>query len=350
MNARILYWGIAGAGKTTNLTTIHAKLRADHRGELHQAVTRLDPTVTYEVLPIQLGEVGGIPTEIEIVTVPDGPEQAPTRKQLLDEVNGIVLVIDASPARTDENVALRQELAESLASYGRELSDLPIVVQYNKRDLVDDNAIEALHRKLALPSAAVFEAIAIEGTGVLQTLTTVSKAVVKNLRDAHLAASPTAPESVEIEIAPTTEVPTVAAPPLPPDEPIPVPAAHELSSEPEGRAQRERNTPADVSTRLLENAMAAEAFASPEELDADAALAQDAQASFDQSFEQLASEDKKKNRLSLGPDLRIVSVGSATRHDERSVRVPLVLGDADGATASIALTISLDGIVEEGDE
>jgi hypothetical protein len=96
--------------------------------------------------------------------------------------------------------------------------------------------------------------------------------------------------------------------------------------------------------------MAAEAFASPEELDADAALAQDAQASFDQSFEQLASEDKKKNRLSLGPDLRIVSVGSATRHDERSVRVPLVLGDADGATASIALTISLDGIVEEGDE
>ena len=68
------------------------------------------------------------------------------------------------------------------------------------------------------------------------------------------------------------------------------------------------------------------------------------------NFMALSSEDKKKNRLSLGPDLRIVSVGSATRHDERSVRVPLVLGDADGATASIALTISLDGIVEEGDE
>ena len=127
MNARILYWGIAGAGKSTNLQVIHAKLRSDHRGELRQAATRLDPTVTYEVLPIQLGEVGGVPTEIEIVTVPEGPEQAPTRKQLLDEVSGIVLVVDASPARADENVAAREELAKSLASYGRNLADLPVV-------------------------------------------------------------------------------------------------------------------------------------------------------------------------------------------------------------------------------
>jgi len=185
MNARILYWGVAGAGKSTNLETIHAKLRSSNRGELRQAMTRLDPTVTYEVLPIQLGDVGGVPTEIEIVTVPDGPEQAPTRKQLLDEVNGIVLVIDSSPARVDANVAAIQELQGALESYGRSLTDLPLVVQYNKRDLVDDNAIEALHRRLDLPTSAVFEAVAVDGTGVLPTLTTVSKAVV--LR-AHAAA------------------------------------------------------------------------------------------------------------------------------------------------------------------
>ena len=116
------------------------------------------------------------------------------------------------------------------------------------------------------------------------------------------------------------------------------------------REPRERNTPADVSARLLESAMEVEAQASREQLDSDAALEQAAHNRFDQAYEQLAREDEPKSRLSLGPDLRIVSVGSVTCHDERSVRVPLRLSDADGATASIALTISLDGIVEEDGE
>jgi len=346
-STRILYWGIAGAGKSTNLSTIHSRLRADHRGELRHVATRLDPTVTYEVLPIQLGDVGGSPTEIEIVAVPDGAEQAATRKQLLDEVEGVVLVIDASPARVDENVAAREELAESLASYGRELAKLPMVVQYNKRDLADDTAIEALHRRLALPSAAVFEAVADQGTGVLQTLTTVSKAVVRNLREAHREDPPTKTESAHpAPVESGTETAALLSPPQPsgshPD--------HTSPSEPEDRALQERNTPADVSERLLENALEAEALASREEIDAHASLEQEARDHFDQVYEQLAHEDKPKNRLSLGPDLRIVSVGSATRHDERSIRVPLVLGDADGATGSIALTISLDGIIEPDDE
>lgn len=347
MSTRILYWGIAGAGKSTNLSTIHAKLRADHRGELRQVATQLDPTVTHEVLPIQLGDVGGTPTEIEIVAVPDGAQQAPTRKQLLDEVGGIVLVIDASPARADENVAAREELSESLASYGRDLADLPIVVQYNKRDLSDDNGIEALHRRLALPSAAVFEAVAIEGTGVLQTLTTVSKAVVRNLREAHRAVPRIETESEQPAPAQTgTETAALLSPPAAGR----AQATPFLPNEPEERAVQERNTPDDVSARLLENALEAEAEASREELDSHAALEQEARDHFDQAYEQLAREDKPKNRLSLGPDLRIVSVGSATRHDERSIRVPLVLGDASGATGSIALTISLEGLVEEDDE
>ena len=86
VNVRIVYWGIAGAGKTTNLESIRARLRANPGGEVHHEPTRIDPTVTYEVLPIRLGDVGGRPVQIEIVAVPDGEEQAPTRKHLLDEV------------------------------------------------------------------------------------------------------------------------------------------------------------------------------------------------------------------------------------------------------------------------
>jgi signal recognition particle receptor subunit beta len=355
MNARILYWGIAGAGKTTNLTTIHARLRADHRGELRRAATRLDPTVTYEVLPIQLGEVGGVPIEIEIVSVPDGAEQAPTRKQLLDEVSGIVLVVDASPARADENVGARDELAESLASYGRDLTDLPVVVQYNKRDLVDDNVIEALHRRLSLPSTAVFEAVAVDGTGVLQTLTTVSKAVVKNLRDANAAAARPVeplPEPVqEPEQEAAVEIEPIGTPaPVYDAEAMAARAAVSHAGEPEAYARSERQTPADASARLLENALESQAMAPDADLEADEALEHVARASFDASFEQLSRESKPRDQISLGPDLRIVSVGTATREDERSVRIPLVLGDARGGTASLALTISLEGLLDEADE
>ena len=96
VNARILYWGIEDAGKLTSLAVVQAKLRADHRGVMREVPTRLDPSVSYAVLPITLGEIGGMQTQIELVCVPGTPEQAPTRKQLLDEVDGVVLVIEKS--------------------------------------------------------------------------------------------------------------------------------------------------------------------------------------------------------------------------------------------------------------
>ena len=137
VNARILYWGIEGAGKRTSLLEVGAKLRPDHRGQLEETPTRFDPSVSYTVLPIELGEVAGMRTRIELVAVPGEPSQAPTRKQLLDEVDGIVLVVDAQPTRIEENVAILDELRKSLADYARRLEELPLVVQYNKRHISD---------------------------------------------------------------------------------------------------------------------------------------------------------------------------------------------------------------------
>ncbi|MCZ6463270.1 MAG: GTPase domain-containing protein, partial [Proteobacteria bacterium] len=183
VEARIVYWGIEGSGKSTNLGTIHAKLRSESRGELRRVPTRLDPTAHYEVLPIELGEVKGVKTRLQVIAVPGAPEHAPTRKQLLDQVDGVVLVVDARRECIDQNVESFDELRQSLAAYGRSIEAVPVVVQYNKRDLADPYALEELYRKLDVPGAAVFEAVATEGGGVLRTLTTISKRVVRLLRE-----------------------------------------------------------------------------------------------------------------------------------------------------------------------
>lgn len=333
MNARILFWGIAGAGKTTNLETIRTKLRSDHRGEIRREPTRLDPTVSYEVLPIQLGEVGGVPMCIEIVAVPDGAEQAPTRKQLLDEVSGVVLVVDSSPARMQENVAARDELAAALESYGRSLAELPVLVQYNKRDLADDTHIERLHRRIALPSAAVFEAVATEGTGVLQTLTTISKRVVRGLRDRQSAAA--AKPAAARESAPESAASIGRAQPV---------------YDPDALLRRTQSeAPALSTTQLLERALEQEAIAADGGAAPGDTLDAAARSAFDRTYDELAGEPKPESAFALGADLRIVSVGTAARAGERSVRIPLVLGDATGATASIALTVQLDPLLDSGE-
>jgi signal recognition particle receptor subunit beta len=289
VNARIVYWGVEGCGKTANLKAIYANLRADHRGELRELPTRLDPTVHYHVLPIELGAIAGVRTRIEVVAVPGRPDQAPTRKQLLDEVDGLVLVLDSRGERIDENIQSFEELRQALAAYGRSLDDVPLVVQYNKRDLADSYALEDLHRKLDLHGAAVFEAVATEGTAVLQTLSTISKCVIRNLREEAAPQPATPTERLESAILQEEEHPDADAI---------VTAARRTES-------------------LLDSAEPM-----PFEIDGDAGVR-------------------------LGPDLSIVSVGQASRSGERSVRVPVVLGDSEGRTSTLVLTIQLDPLLDE---
>jgi signal recognition particle receptor subunit beta len=233
LDARIVYWGPEGSGKTTSLQAIAAKLRADHRGRLRAVPTGLDPSVHYDVLPIELGAVAGIRTRFEVVGVPGAPEQAPTRLRLLDQVDGLVFVADARPERFEDNLASLEELRTALAAYGRSLADVPLVIQYNQRDLADPYRLEELHRKLDMRGAAAFESVASQGTSVLQALTTVSKAVIRFLRDAGDALAPEDPAPVphtrlEPDAAPLEELEPA------PDEPL-SPLDEE---EPAGKAQR----------------------------------------------------------------------------------------------------------------
>jgi signal recognition particle receptor subunit beta len=354
VNARIVFWGVNGSGKTANLQAIHAKLRPDHRGEMQEVSTPLDPTVTFEELPIELGEIAGVRTQIRLVAVPGGPEQQHTRKQILDEVNGIVLVVDSQPERLDENIACLAELKNLLAAYGRNLEDIPFVVQYNKRDLADAYFMEDLHRKLAPGDAPVFETVATEMTGVLQTLSTISKRVIRSLRE-QAAETPSAPaQTAPREAEPPTiieERPALSE--MPGEAPASAPKA-DLEPEPPTRIEPmpavDAGAPISsvdpISTAERMEAAILEEADNPDFAEVDS-TARQAESLLDTSWAHVTSEIEKSDGVRIGADLSIVSVGEAARSGERSVRVPLVLGDADGNTARIALTIQLDPLMDE---
>lgn len=316
VDARIVYWGVLGAGKSTNLATIHAKLRPDHRGRLREIPTELDPGTTYEVLPIELGEVSGMRTRLSIVTVPDGASQGPTRKRLLDRVDGVVFVADARPDRVDANLAAFEELRSALSDYGRSFDEVPIVVQYNHRDEAELATLEGLHRKLDLRGAPVFEAIATRGTGVLPTLTTISKRVVRARRERvaaearpKRAPAPRAPESPARAASASRGLATPPPLRLPPTP--------------------ERVTPAMPTS------------ASPESV----------RGVLDASFHALTAELHAAALDAPGAEparseLSIASLGSARLRSPRSLEIPLVLVDAQGRETRVLLGLTLDPLLD----
>jgi signal recognition particle receptor subunit beta len=329
VNARILYWGIDGAGKTANLQSIHRKLRADHRGEIQREATLIDPAVEYESLAIELGEVGGLKTRIQMIAVPGGADQAPTRKQLLDQVDGIVMVVDSREERIEENASSLSELSEMLLDYGRQIEDVPLVLQYNKRDLSDPYAIEVLHRKLGMNGVAVFEAVATENSGVLQTLSTLSKHVIRSLRGQQFSAQAEAtpepgdslsdlqaqPEPVQAdEIEPVTELMQTA---------YPEETAPEVSA----------------ATRMEDAILSEEEHPEANALDD---LAASAQTALEIPWGELEDEGEPSTAVQLDSEFSIASVGEATRSGERGVRIPLVVSDKGGRTSNLVLTIQLD--------
>lgn len=366
VNARIVYWGAEGAGKRTNLRVIHAKLRADHRGDLRFLPTRLDPTVMYGVLPIELGEVGGVRTRIQIVSVPGDADQIATRKQLLDRADGIVLVMDSRRERLAENVASFEELRSALAAYGRRMDEMPLVIQYNKRDLADSFAMEELHRKLSMRGVAAFEAVAKDGTGVLQTLTTISKRVIRSLRERaqeETGAPAPAPKSAANA---TTQLRMGAAPATAPSRPVPPPGVTQLIDRAAFEATLTKPTaPPLGTTQLLERVVSPEdsqpGFEVPPAMFADPVS--EAESLFESDFEtakraavpaapampraaqKLAPQPRPVVEISADDSelaLTIEPAGPAQPAPD-GLRIPLWIRDASGKRRKLVLSLRLEG-------
>ncbi len=197
VNAKIVYYGPALSGKTSNIHYIYSKLVPEHRGELMTLSTKSHRTLFFDFLPVELGEVKGLNTRFYLYTVPGQIFYNNIRKQVLHDVDGIVFVADSQTKMKNDNIQSFQNLEENLAEQGRSLKDIPHVLQYNKRDMPDILNAEDLHRQLNKYNAPHFEATALNGNNVLKTLTTISKMVLKRLREGEALQTKTEHEGPE---------------------------------------------------------------------------------------------------------------------------------------------------------
>jgi mutual gliding-motility protein MglA len=182
MAAKIVYYGPGLCGKTTNLHWIYSKTANDSRGEMVSLETETDRTLFFDLLPIDVGQVAGFNTRIQLYTVPGQVFYNTTRKLVLKGVDGVVFVADSQRAMLDANVQSFKNLEENLAEMGLSADELPLVLQYNKRDLADICSVEELDETLNRGGWPCFEAVAIHGQGVFETLKGVSRETLLALR------------------------------------------------------------------------------------------------------------------------------------------------------------------------
>ncbi len=183
MAAKIVYYGPGLCGKTSNLSYIYAKTSPTSRGEMVSLETESDRTLFFDLLPIEVGTIGGFKTRLQLYTVPGQVFYNTTRKLVLKGVDGLVFVADSQRPMREANIESFQSLLDNLKELGLELSDQPLVLQYNKRDLKNILAIEELNADLN-PNGSLpyFESSAINGEGVFETLKEITKLTLKKLR------------------------------------------------------------------------------------------------------------------------------------------------------------------------
>ena len=173
--AKIVYYGPGLSGKTTNLQVIYRKTHPKVRGELISLETGADRTLFFDLLPMEVGTLKDYRIRFQLYTVPGQVHYNETRKLVLKGVDGVVFVADSQKAVLDSNIESMENLAENLAFYNIKLEDIPLVIQYNKRDLPNILSVEELQKHLNKLGVPYYEAIAIRGIGVFETLKGISK-------------------------------------------------------------------------------------------------------------------------------------------------------------------------------
>ena len=183
IDIKIVYYGPALCGKTSNLQSVHLSLNPEQRGELVSLATKDDRTLFFDFLPIELDNIKGFKTRFHIYTVPGQVLYTLTRKAVLTGVDGIIFVADSEEGKMEENIESLDDLKENLKYYNKDLQTIPFVMQYNKRDLERVISIDELERQLNPDGNPSFEASAISGKGVMQTLTMCCKMVLKQIQE-----------------------------------------------------------------------------------------------------------------------------------------------------------------------
>jgi len=206
---KIVYYGPGLSGKTTNLIYIHKKAPPKTKGELISLATDADRTLYFDFLPLDIGPVQGFSTKFQLYTVPGQVYYNATRKLVLRGVDGLVFVADSQVAKLEENIESMNNLVENLEEYGYVLEELPMIMQYNKRDLDEVSTIEELEKALNPRGLPYYEAVASTGEGVFDTLKGISNLVLEKARG-----KPETEEKPELVSVKKEQVTVVAQPKL----------------------------------------------------------------------------------------------------------------------------------------
>ena len=182
INCKIVYYGPGMCGKTTNLKHVFGKVPGHLRGEMVSLATEDERTLFFDFLPLDLGTVQGFKTRFHLYTVPGQVFYNASRKLILRGVDGIIFVADSAPNRLRANAESMRNLRENLAEHGINISEVPIILQINKRDLPDALPTEMIRAVLdPQKKLLVYEAVASSGVGVFETLKAASKLVLEKL-------------------------------------------------------------------------------------------------------------------------------------------------------------------------
>lgn len=177
---KVVFYGPGLGGKTTTLQHVHATAKPEHRGKMVSLATPVDRTLYFDFLPIRVPHVRGMGVRLQLFTVPGQVHYNATRKLVLTGADGIVMVFDSQRAREDANLETLENLKDNLHAHGKSLSEVPHVIQYNKRDLYDVTPIDELDRALNRYAAPSFATTATSGEGVYEALEAITRAVMED--------------------------------------------------------------------------------------------------------------------------------------------------------------------------
>jgi signal recognition particle receptor subunit beta len=183
LNLKIVYYGTSLGGKTTNLRSIYARLTSDRKGQMMSLATDLDQTIFFDFLPIDVGEIKGWKLRFHLYTVPGQVYYNASRRLVLRNVDGLVFVVDSQRERLEENIESMYNLQDNLRVYNLILKDIPMILQYNKRDLPNIMEIKELQTQFNNEDYEYFESVAIRNIGIFETLKRICQLTIVALSD-----------------------------------------------------------------------------------------------------------------------------------------------------------------------
>jgi signal recognition particle receptor subunit beta len=181
ITAKIVYYGPGLCGKTTNLQFVYDSLPSNNKSKMLSLATKTDRTLFFDFLPLDLGKIRGMRTKLQLYTVPGQVYYNSTRQLVLKGADGIVFVADSQDFALDANLESLQNLEDNLKRQGTRLREMPLVLQYNKRDLPNAMAVPEMDAEMNSQRVPTFESVATSGLGVEETLKGITQLVLAHL-------------------------------------------------------------------------------------------------------------------------------------------------------------------------